>query len=125
MADDQDFTVDQGATWRVQLYWTDESEAAVDLTGYTARMQVRRRVTDTNELLELTTENGRITLYTGSLPGGASPYNILLEVDAADMAALPATPQDRRWFYDLELVNAGEVTRLLQGRFVVDPEVTR
>ena len=123
MADDQDFNAEQGATWRVQLYWEDESEVAVDLTGYTARMQIRRRVTDTNELLELTTENGGIVL--GATPGGSSPYNILLEVDAADMADLPATPQDHRWYYDLELVNGTDVTRLLQGRFIVDPEVTR
>ena len=125
MADDQNCEVDQGATWRGQLDWTDESEVAVDLTGYSARMQVRRRVTDTSALLELTTTNGRITLYTGSLPGGSDPYNILLEVDADVMEDLPATPQDRRWFYDLEMVNGSEVTRLLQGRFIVNPEVTR
>lgn len=126
MADDQQLDIDQGAYWAQQLYWTDENDDPVVLTGYTARMQIRKRVTSTEDLLELTTTNGRITLHTGVLPGGTSPYNILLSISAADTASLPATPQDHRWYYDLELVPAGgQVVRLMQGRVVVSPEVTR
>jgi hypothetical protein len=47
-------------------------------------------------------------------------------MSAAVTAALPATPFDRRWRYDLEMVPpGGQVRRLLMGRFVVSPEVTR
>jgi hypothetical protein len=119
MADDQTLNIDQGAYWSQEILWEDSNGDPVNLTGYTARMQIRKRVTDASAVIELTTTNGRITL------GGAAG-TILLTIAAADTAALPATPTDKRWFYDLELVPAGgQVVRLLQGRVLVSPEVTR
>ena len=60
-------------------------------------------------------ENSRITL--GGVAG-----TISLLVDASTMAALTAN----QYVYDLELISsAGIVTRLVQGTFIVDPEVTR
>ena len=119
MADEQTLNIDQGAYWSQVIEWQDANSAPINLTGYTARMQIRRKVTSADSLLELTTTNGRITL--GGVLG-----TITLAIAAADTAALPATPSDRRWYYDLELVPAGgNVVRLLQGRVVVSPEVTR
>lgn len=122
MAATQDLELDQGAYWSREIEWTDDTEAAVDVTGYTARMQIRRKVQSTETLLELTTENGRITL------GGTALPQIMLEIGATASAELPATPFDHRWYYDLELLPAGDddlAIRLMQGRFIVSPEVTR
>jgi hypothetical protein len=87
----------------------------VDLTGYTARMQVRAEIESATVLLELTTENGGIVL--GGVTGA-----IDLFVDDVATAAIS-------WeagVYDIELISAaGDVRRLFSGSVTVSPEVTR
>ena len=109
-------TVYQGATFRLPLTWkTGDPAAAVNLTGYTARMQIRSSVTSPTDLLELTTENGGITLG-----GVAGTINIL--ITATDTAGQAW----RTGVYDLELIaGSGDVRRLLEGTATLVPEVTR
>jgi len=108
-------TCDQGATFKRTITWTNQARTPYNLTGYTARMQVRSTVSASNVELELTTSNSRITL------GGAAG-TINLTVPAVTTAAL--TPG--LYVYDLELISAGgEVTRLIEGNFNVKAEVTR
>lgn len=103
----------QGANFDYSLTWT-LNGTAVNLTGYSARMQVRTTYDALTSVLSLTAGTG-ITL-------GGTAGSILLEADAAQTAAI----DDGQYVYDLELVTAGGyVTRLLEGNFVVDPEVTR
>lgn len=127
-------TVYQGAYWSQAVLWKDSDDVPVDLTGYTARMQVRKTFDATDVQITLETNpapgggvgNGRITLGLVEETPGVPLYNILLEIEADDTAALEATVSDRRWRYDLELVPAGdEVRRLLMGKFIVNLEVTR
>ena len=85
-----------------------------NLTGYTARMQVRRTIDSSTTLISLTTENGRISL------GGASGI-IELNITAADTATITSSG-----VYDLEIIASnGVVSRILQGDFTLSPEVTR
>jgi hypothetical protein len=88
----------------------------VDVTGFTARMHVRSTLESPAVLVELTTENGRITL-------GDAEGTVFLELEATATALLPTK---RAPYYDLEIINVeGRVKRLLQGRLQVSPEVTR
>lgn len=110
-----DMVCEQGATFTRQFTWTDENEVPVNLTGYSARMHVRTAIKASETVVQLTTANGRIVLYP-------SLGKIELLLDAVTTAALP----DKRCVYDLEVVAPnGTVTRLLQGAFVISPEVTR
>lgn len=110
-----DITIEQGATFQLNLVWKAPAGTPIDLTGYTARMQVREKVTSTTPLLTLTTENGGIAL------GGAAGT---IAVTAA--ATLTDDIAVKRGVYDLELVSAGDVvTRLIEGCVTVSPEVTR
>jgi len=110
-----DMVVDQGATLSRTVTWKDSTKTPINLTGYSARMQVRASVTSAATVIELTTANSRIAL------GGAAG-TVTLTVSATDTAALPAG----RYVYDLELVSAaGVVNRLIMGNFVVRAEVTR
>lgn len=109
-----DLTCDQGATFTRVLTWLDDDGIAVNLAGYTARMQVRSDHESATVLLSLTTENGGITL-------GGSAGTVTLSATATATAAL----ESGEHVYDLELVSGAVVTRLMQGCFVVDPEVTR
>lgn len=114
-AGNYDLTIEQGATFYQQIIWKDANEDPIDISGYTARMQIRKTVKATTSILSLTTENGRITL------GGAAG-TITLEVAAEDTADLT----EFCGVYDLELeASDGTVTRLLQGQIEVSREVTR
>lgn len=109
-----DRMIEQGASWRLLLLWNGDS-SPINLTGYTARMQIRKSATSSAALLELTTENSRITL--GGVAG-----TITLTLTAADTAAITWTSG----VYDLELVDSGGgVRRLIQGAVRVSREVTR
>jgi hypothetical protein len=108
------FVCPQGATFSKELTWNIDDNP-VDLTGYTARMQVREKYTSTQKILDLTTENGGITL-------GGDEGTISIDVSAL----VSATIIPKTYVYDIELVSSGSiVTRLLEGQFVVTPEVTR
>lgn len=108
--------IDQGATFRRRLTWkTGTPSLPVDLTGYTARMQVRSEITDAAILLTLTTENGGITL------GGAAGT-----IDLYISATATAGFTWETGVYDLEMVASnGDVIRLVAGAVSVSPEVTR
>ena len=111
-----DFTIYQGASFDRTFTWrTGDPAANVNLTGYTGRMQVRSNTTAPTVALEVSTANGRMAL------GGAAG-SIAVTVTATDTAALAAG----YFVYDMELVSpGGAVTRLLEGRITVSPEVTR
>lgn len=106
-------TIDQGATFSRTITVRNADESLLNLTGYTARMQIRREYSSTNVMLSLTTENGKITL------GGAAG-TIQLNASAADTTTLT-----HDGVYDLELVNGAVVNRLIRGIVRVNPEVTR
>lgn len=110
-----DFYIEQGATFYQPIVWKDENDDPVDLTGYTARMQIRKTVKSTDPLISLTTTNGRITL-------GGAQGTVTLEIAAEDTA-------DFTTFcgvYDLEVeASDGTVTRLLEGQVEISREVTR
>jgi hypothetical protein len=110
-----DITIEQGATFQLNIVWKAPNGTPIDLTGYTARMQVREKVSSTATLLSLTTENGGIAL------GGAAGT---IAVTAA--ATLTDDITTKRGVYDLELVSSGGVvTRLIEGCVTISPEVTR
>lgn len=107
------FVCPQGTTFSNQLIWAIDDEP-VDLTTYTARMQVREKYTSTQKILDLNTENGGITL-------GGDDGTIDLNINAT----VSSTIVPKTYVYDLELVSSSVVTRLLEGKFIVTPEVTR
>jgi predicted MFS family arabinose efflux permease len=109
-----DFTIEQGATFNLLLTWK-INDVAVNLTNWTARLQARVDVEDTQTVLTLTTENGGITL-------GGALGTISLDQTATQTALLPAGT----YVYDLELISGvGAVTRLVQGELNISAEVTR
>lgn len=111
-------TCQQGATFQRQVTWTDSARDAYNLTGYTARMQVRSNVTSNTIIATLSTTAGN----TGTITLGGTAGTVDLLISATNTAALTAG----QYVYDLELVSGGGVvTRLLEGNFKVTAEVTR
>jgi hypothetical protein len=109
-----DLLIPQGATFSRVIRWKADN-ANVNLTGYTARMQLRTSAEAIATLEDLTTENGGITL-------GGTAGTITLSLTATETAALPAT----RAVYDLELISSGGVvTRLVEGVATITRNITR
>jgi len=107
--------VHQGSTFRKRLTWLVAGDP-VNLTGYTARMDIRESVDSDTATLSASTSN-----YI-TLGGGAGTVDILIP------ASVMETVPPGRYVYDLELVSGGsppEVTAIVAGQFIVDPEVTR
>lgn len=108
---------DQGATFGLSLTYEDATGAVINLTNYTARMQVRAKTNSPTTILSLTSAAG------GGITLGGAAGTIVISISATSTAALD--PGD--YVYDLELVHTSTsaVTRLIQGRFRVSGEVTR
>ena len=105
-----DFICEQGATFKPVLTWKDSAGAAINLTGYTARMQVRSQ--ETNDLIL----DCAAYIALGGVAG-----TITFSVPAAITAALAAG----KYKYDLELESSGGIVdRILNGYFTVDGEIT-
>ncbi len=106
--------IEQGTTFNPVLTYKDENDVAIDLTGYTARMQIRLKRTSASFIHELTSGAG-ITL--GGVAG-----TIELLISDTDTAAFSFTSA----VYDLELVSGGGiVTRLLEGSVTLKKEATK
>ena len=109
--------IEQGTTWRLEVGWEDESGSPIDLTGWTARMQVREDHASVASLVSLSSLPGEGVVIDG--PAGV----VAIEITASATASLPAPLEA---VYDLEVEGpGGEVERLLHGCADIEPEVTR
>jgi hypothetical protein len=103
----------QGETLGRTLTWKPGGVTS-NLTGYTARLKARIAIDSTDTFINLTTENGGITL------GGAAG-TVTLNMTAAATAALTA----QLGVYDLELISgSGDVRCILEGNVIISREVT-
>jgi hypothetical protein len=107
------FTIDQGSTFYLNLIYQDSAGVPVNLTGNTARMQLRRTFTSSVADLTLTTASGAIVI-TGATG------NILITISDE----LTGTLEPGFYLYDLELDNGGIITRLIQGQVTLAQQVT-
>lgn len=105
--------IEQGATFSLTLTYKDSNDAAINLTGYSARLQMRKNINDSSTVVSLTESSG-LTL------GGAAG-TIVITISATTTASLDPA----EGVYDLEIETGGVVTRLLSGTYEVSREVTR
>lgn len=108
--------IEQGATFRMPLELSDPKTNTVwDLTGCSARMQIRQHISSSVILHEMTSDNGGLVI--DPLLG-----IILMEISAEVTAAFNFSSA----VYDLELVKTdGDVVRLVYGNVALSFEVTR
>lgn len=136
------FTIEQGASFALELEYTDSNGDPVDLTNYFAEMQIASNYADYNRTIYTTLLGGSYTGYpsnaTGiSLTGAYDDYE--LTDGKIGIIMHPATTvslgqQFDTAFYDLELYTTTNglysgiknySIRLLQGRIKISKEVTR
>lgn len=91
-----------------------EYNAPVDLTGMSARMQIREKLTSTTTLDELTTENGRIVIS-----------NVTKTIIIQSPATTTTGYAFKSGVYSLELISGTTVIPFIYGNIVLDKEITR
>lgn len=104
---------EQGSTYKLNFTISIDG-VPWNFSTYSARMQVRADYNTSTKLIDATTANGKIDLNSAG--------HVSVTIPATEMSAVPAG----RWVYDLEVKSAGgEVTRILEGKFMVTAEVTQ
>jgi hypothetical protein len=130
-----DITSNQGETLNLHLSYTDSNDSVIDLSTYTADLQVRRTHYSSDKLLHLTGTTsgfgGATAGITGATGGiylnrnagntGGETGGILIVAGATGTSLVPGG----KHLYDLEINSNGTVTRLIEGRFECPSEVTR
>jgi hypothetical protein len=129
-----DLTIKQGETFRLSMLYalpptdgstpTVDNVEPVDLTGCTARMQVREKY-GAPVLLELTTENGGL-----SLRGTEGWIDVLMTHEQTDeLGNRPGErprPRVQPALYDLEVTfPSGDVKRVVEGQIAFRSNITR
>jgi len=108
--------IEQGASFSRTITYQDSAGSAVDITGYTIRMQARETVNSSTAYIDINTTDGGVVITD------AAAGEFKLTLTAAQTSAITV----ERGVYDLEVVDvSGNVTRLLQGSVVLDREITR
>jgi hypothetical protein len=106
--------IDQGADWFFNVTYEQPAGTPVNITSYTAALQLRSLPESTTAVLSLATGSG-ITIT------GAAGL-VAIRATAAQTGAIIAGD----YYYDLEITSPqGVVTRLVQGQALVNPQVTR
>ena len=115
------FTIEQGSTLKKQFTYKDSTGNVVDLSNYTARMQIRSNAdSDDTPLADLDndTKGGLEILAT---TGSAASGTIELHIHHATSSLFTFDQA----VYDLEIQSEDIVTRLLQGRIKLSKEITK
>lgn len=111
------------ATFVANTLLLDSDQQPVDLTGYSARMQIKRDRYDVFPIYTLTSAPGE-----GISLGATGEIDITIPAGQTAPVLVPAIDQDGEvWYHDLLLTDpAGDlVERLYQGTVSVFPGVTR
>jgi hypothetical protein len=108
------FTVDQGSVFSVVLVYLDSNDVVINLTGFTAEMQLRQNYNSATADLTLTSTAGDIIIV------GATG-TVTVNMTAAQTGTLDAG----YYVYDLELTSGANIERLIQGQITVAEQVTQ
>ncbi len=110
-----DILLYRGDSFTHQLIWKDLTGTPIDLSDYSARMQVRRSLASSAFICEVT------DLFNGQLVlgGKAGTIDIVLTPSETDI-------ETEENVYDLEVTSpTGVVTTLVHGDFLVRQDITR
>lgn len=110
-----DLVIEKGATYKKDFIWKDKTMTPINITGYTARMQIRKSYHSDSFEIELTTENSGIVIDG---PTG----KVSLYISNTGTSALSFSDG----VYDLELIDvSADVIKFLRGSVSVIEEVTK
>jgi hypothetical protein len=108
-----DLSFVSGDTYLHEVTWVDSEGAAIDISTYTATMQVRKPASSSTVIVDLEEGDG---LTNGGVTG-----QVDIEISPARTLVIPNGA-----FYDLQLEDSGgNITTLMTGRARVTAQVTK
>ena len=107
------FTLEQGVPLSKTILLKNGDNSVKDLTGFTAKMQLRQYPSHPDILLELSTTNSKLNINT--VTGGVT---MLFSLD--DAASLTFSEVN----YDLFLYNGSNTFRAIEGKITVKEVIT-
>jgi len=123
------FTIEQGATTDFEITYKDSSNNPVDLTGYTARMQLRPDAGSSEIYLTLSSSLGscgtglNLSGSNGTTPLASGSIGVFISAASSSQLNFESAQ------YDLEIASgSGDcaiVTRLLRGNVKLSKEITQ
>ena len=119
------FTIEQGSTLDFNVQYLDSNSTPVDLTDYSGRMQIRPTAGSSDVIATLSSsrDTDGIGLNFSGSNGSTPPTSgsIGVFISAASSSAFSFNEA----VYDLEIYSGSIVTRILEGKVKLSPEVTR
>jgi hypothetical protein len=114
---------DQGSTLVYTFTLQDQTNVALNLTGYDARMQVRKSYGASTVEINCTLANGKLAITNAT--GGVLTLT-LAPADTSSIRFAAVNDDSIEMYYDLEIQSgAGAVYKAAKGTFTLSREVTR
>jgi hypothetical protein len=119
--------IEQGATLNLSLAYKDSNNTAIDLTGYSGKMQIKSDYADNNPTTYLTLSSSlqadgtglNFSGSNGSTPTASGSIGVFISAATSSLLTFDTA------FYDLEIASGSIVTRILEGQVKLSKEVTR
>lgn len=127
------FTIEQGATLSFEIQYKNSNNNPVDLTGYTAKMEIASNYSGSNRVVYALLSSSLGDVYTKD---SGSEF---LSLSGSDLITPPTSGSIGIYMgwaktnelvftgsavYDLEITSGSERTRLLQGQVQLSKQVT-
>lgn len=118
------FIIEQGSTYQSELIYKDSAGEPIDLTDYSARMQIRPSPGSTTLYLTLSSSIGpdgsglNLNGLNGTTPKTSGSIGIIISAYSSSLLTFDQA------VYDLELYSGSFVTRIIEGRVQLSKEVT-
>jgi hypothetical protein len=115
MANEYNFTLDQGSNHSFEIEYKNSDNTIFDLTGYSAKLHVRESY-NSAILIELLSPTDILI----------TPLEGKLEINFSPSKTINLNRELKNLIYDLEIfLGVDNVTRIIQGKILFSPEVTR
>ncbi len=117
MASAYNISINQGESLDLLFKLKDSNGVALDLSGYSARGKVKYSYGSSGTLLDLNP-----TIVTGLNNSALVSGHVTISISATGSASLPVTEA----VYDVERFTLNDVIvhKVLNGKFIINPEVT-
>jgi hypothetical protein len=115
------FIIEQGSTLDFTIEYKDSNGEYVDLTNYSAALQIRPCVADKTEIIYLTLSSSLQSDGSGLILAEETSGSIQVYLSAVSSSLLDFDEA----VYDLEIYSGSFAQRLLEGRVKFSREVTR
>ena len=121
------FTIEQGSTLNFELQYKNSSGSAINLSGYSGKMQIKSNYADNSPTIYLTLSSSlqadgtglNFSGSNGSTPTASGSIGVFISAATSSLLTFDTA------LYDLEITSGSIVTRILEGQVKLSKEVTR